>query len=263
MCIILSKDIDGSKVLAKTRDRAYQPKLEVVHTILNGVEVVYMRDCITDWSEGMNEFGIGIVNSSLTVGYDENEKKIIKKTGRSSKDGKKIRKTLSQKTLADAVRCAVEYNGGVKGHTLIANPEKTVSIETTSKHSPKFKIHTDFVVRTNHGHYHTDAGYTSGDNYLSSKIRKISAEKLLNSAKTTLDILPILRKKLYKYHSNFNMLRDAEKLFTSSQVLLDLTDKVFTLVYRENRVEEFMGIRRELPSGYSPKIKISIRKISD
>ena len=78
-CIIISKEVNDKFILAKNRDRAYKPKLEVVHTIINGVEVAYIHDMITDWSEGMNEFGIGIVNSALMVGHDEAEAKLVKK----------------------------------------------------------------------------------------------------------------------------------------------------------------------------------------
>jgi hypothetical protein len=65
MCIIVSKEINDKFVLAKNRDRAYKPTLEVVHTLLDGVEVAYLHDVTTDWSEGINEFGIGAVNSAL------------------------------------------------------------------------------------------------------------------------------------------------------------------------------------------------------
>jgi len=106
-CIIVSKEVNDKFVLAKNRDRAYKPVLEVVHTLLNGVEVVYLHDVTTDWSEGMNEFGIGLVNSALMVGHDEAEKKIVKKKGKPSKDGARIREVLSQKTLKDAVRTVV------------------------------------------------------------------------------------------------------------------------------------------------------------
>ena len=37
-----------------------------------------MIDVDTDWSEGMNEFGIGLVNSALFVKRDEKEKKLKK-----------------------------------------------------------------------------------------------------------------------------------------------------------------------------------------
>ena len=263
MCIIVSKSVNGSRILAKNRDRAYKPSLEIIHTIIDGVEVVYLRDTITDWSEGMNEYGIGLVNTALMVGYDENEKKIVKKGGKPSKDGKKIRRALSQKNIRDVVESAITYEGGIKGHTFISTPNKMISIETTSKHNPKFELHTNDAVRTNHGHLHYNAGYTKGRDYLSSKLRKISAEKLIKSAKSVDDILPLMRKKLYKYDSNLNMLRDTNKMFTSSQVLMDLTNKLFKLTYREKNVEEFVGIKKIFPKGYEPKIKIVVTKVSN
>lgn len=260
MCIIVNKKLGNTIVLAKNRDRAYKPSLEVVHTIINGVEVAYLRDTITDWSEGLNEFGIGIVNTALMVGYDENEKKIVKKGGKPSKDGNKIRKALSQKTISDAIRSTVTFAGGVKGHTFVSNSEKMVSIETTSKHMPKYEVHHTIepTVRTNHGHLHYGAGYTVGPDYLSSKIRKISAEKAIKRTNKVEDVLPNLRKKFYKYKSNLNMKRDTDKMFTSSQLLLNLTDKELHLNYFKDRVEGFEGVKTLLPKGYTPKIKIKV-----
>ena len=260
MCIIVNKRVGDRIILAKNRDRAYKPSLEIVHTIIDGVEVAFLRDTITDWSEGLNEYGIGIVNTALMVGYDENEKKIVKKGGKPSKDGRKIRKALSQKTLSDALKIAVKFMGGVKGHTFISNHEKMVSIETTSKHRPRYEVHKTIepTVRTNHGHLHYGAGYTEGPDYLSSKIRKISAEKIMQKAKTTNDVLPYMRKQFYKQDSNLNMRRDTEKMFTSSQIMLNLTDKVFHLNYFKDKVESFEGIKRRLPAGYQPKIKVFV-----
>ena len=56
------------------------------------------------------------------------------------------------------------------------------------------------------------------------------------------------------------MQRDTEKMFTSSQLLLDLSNMVFKLTYRETNVEEFVGVRRSFPEGYEPKIKIVVTK---
>jgi hypothetical protein len=263
MCIIVNKKFGDSIILAKNRDRAYKPSLEVVHTIIDGVEVAYLRDTITDWSEGLNEYGIGIVNTALMVGYDENEKKIVKKGGKPSKDGRKIRKALSKKTLSDALRSAVDFLGGVKGHTFVSNTEKMVSIETTSKHRPRYEVHHTIepAVRTNHGHLHYGAGYTEGPDYLSSKIRKISAEKALKRANKIEDVLPNMRKKFYKYESNLNMKRDTDKMFTSSQLLLNLTDKELQLNFFKDKVEQFEGVKTRLPKGYTPKIKIRVTSI--
>lgn len=71
MCIIINKKVGDSTIMAKNRDRAYKPTLEIIHTIIDGVEVAYLRDVTTDWSESMNEFGVGILNTALMVGYVE------------------------------------------------------------------------------------------------------------------------------------------------------------------------------------------------
>lgn len=264
MCIIASKSLNGTRVIAKNRDRAYKASLEIVHTIMNDIEVVYIRDTITDWSEGMNEYGIGILNTALMVGFDEIEDKIVKKTGQPSKDGIKIRMALCQKNIADAVKFAVSYDGGVRGHTFVSNPEATVSIETTSKHSPKYSLHrTNDVVRTNHGHFHTDAGYTNGPDYVSSKIRKISTEKMMQKVITPDGMLPSMRKKLYAYDSPLNMRRDTQKMKTSSQLLLDLGNRVFHLVLINKNMDSFIGIKQDLPDGYEPKITIKVTTVDD
>lgn len=78
-CTIVGVRLDDGVVLVKNRDRGYKGKVEIIHELINGVEVVYWRDVDTDWSEGMNEYGIGIVNSSLLVAQDEKEGKSVEK----------------------------------------------------------------------------------------------------------------------------------------------------------------------------------------
>ncbi len=45
-CIIVSKEVGDKFILAKNRDRTYNPELEIVHTIIDGVEVAYLHDLI-------------------------------------------------------------------------------------------------------------------------------------------------------------------------------------------------------------------------
>jgi len=265
-CIIVSKEINDKFILAKNRDRAYKPKLEVVHTLIDGVEVAYLHDITTDWSEGMNQFGIGLVNSALMVGHDEAEKKIVKKQGKPSKDGARIREVLSKSNIRDAVKVAVGKNGnnsGVKGHTFISSPKYMISIEQTSKHKPHLTLQNieHPIVRTNHGHVFSDAGYTDGMNYKSSTIRKISAEKSIDTVTDLHDIAPTMRKQFYKSDSQLNMRRDTNKMFTSSQTVMNLTDRILEITYFADKVEVFEGIKTNLPNGYTPKIKIQINKI--
>jgi hypothetical protein len=66
MCVIAYTVIDGKQILVKNRDRSYKPEMEVVHEIVNGIEVAYIRDRFTGWIEGMNEHGVGLVNSTLS-----------------------------------------------------------------------------------------------------------------------------------------------------------------------------------------------------
>lgn len=268
-CIIVSKEVDDKFILAKNRDRAYKPTLEIIHTIMDGVEVVYLHDVDTDWSEGMNEFGIGVVNSALMVGHDEIEKKVVKKSGKPGPDGDKMRNIIKQSTLKDAVKAALTYKGkshlALKGHTFISSPKKMISIETTSKHKPHIKLQNTEspIVRTNHGYVFTDAGYTNGINYKSSKIRKISAEKAVDKATDWNQIAKLMRKQFFKKDSQLNMRRDTDKMSTSSQTVMNLTDRIFSLHYFEDKVSEFKGIIKKLPNGYEPKIKIIVKRIKN
>jgi len=122
-CIIVSKEVDDKFILAKNRDRAYAPTLEIIHTIMDGIEVAYLHDTTTDWSEGLNENGIGVVNSALLVGHDEAEHKIVKKGGKPGPDGDKMRNIIKQPTLKDAIKAAVTYKGksglSLKGQTFV------------------------------------------------------------------------------------------------------------------------------------------------
>lgn len=264
-CIIVSKKFGNDLVLAKNRDRAYKPEIEIVHTLINGIEVVYLHDITTDWSEGMNELGIGIVNTSLMVGYDEKEKAIISKTGKKSKDGIRIRTALGQKNIKDALRAAILTNGGVKGHTFIADPNHLVTVEMTSKHKAVIKKQdpSQIYVRTNHGLAHPDAGYTEGPDYKSSIVRRASARAVVGKMKDWEDELLGLRKNRFSHDNPNNMSRDTDKMMTTSQMQLNLTKKIFTLHYFGNRIEAFRGVRSELPSDYMPKIHIRVKDIEE
>jgi hypothetical protein len=264
-CIIVSKKFGNDMVLAKNRDRAYNPELEIVHTLINGVEVVYLHDITTDWSEGMNEYGIGIVNSSLLVGYDEKEKSIVSKTGKKSQDGARIRHSLGHKTIKEVIPEIVKYDSGIKGHTFVSDGKHIVSVEMTSKHTASIKKQdtNKLLVRTNHGLVHPDAGYTEGEDYKSSVIRRATAKaflKKLNKAGDE-DVLKIMRTNKFEQTNPNNMARDTDKMKTTSQMLLNLTKKIFILNYFGDRVDGYKGIKSDLPSDYKPKIQIIVKKI--
>ena len=60
-----------------------------------------------------------------------------------------------------------------------------------------------------------------------------------------------------------NMSRDTDKMKTTSQMELNLTQKIFVLNYWGDRVESFKGITSDLPSDYKPKIQIHIKEIKE
>jgi hypothetical protein len=113
----------------------------------------------------------------------------------------KMRNIIKQPTLKDALKATITYKGksglSLKGHTFISSPKQMISVETTSKHKPDIKLQNveSSVVRTNHGHMFTDAGYTHGEKYLSSKMRKISAEKSDDKVEDWREIAPAMRKR--------------------------------------------------------------------
>ena len=252
--------------MLKNRDRNYAPKVKIYHEIREGVEVLYLKDEGTGWVEGLNEFGIGVVNSALQVARDEAEKRLVKEVGKKSKDGARILKVLEQKSLDEALAIACEYQGGVKGHTFLVSPDKTLSIEHTSKHDCVTKtvrgdqIHT----RTNHGFAHENAGYThDSDDYLSSVTRRNQAQKTLRGLKSPADIAPALYGKRKKDRADpNNMVRNTDNMITSSQMVLDSTAKE-VLFYILPGDTEYLGYEADLPAGYKPKVVLKVFKYTE
>ena len=273
-CVVAKVNVDGKTILAKNRDRGYTADIEIIHELIEGVEVVYLHDKLTDWSEGMNQYGIGIVNSSLTVNFDEKEGKLAKqnldkgKAPKVSHDGLKIRTALSKSKLSEAIKSVVTYVGeddkdvGVKGETIIANPKYAFLVEMTSKHLPVITKVDDrkVVVRTNHGIEYTDTGYTSGVKRTSSISRKDIATKELEKIKSPSEVLDVLSKQYtkdpfmnpYRRENKFNMV-------TTSQVMYNLDDLEFFLRWDVD-FSEYKGVVNRLPKGYKPKIKITVTK---
>ena len=102
-CTIAHTIVNDKIILAKNRDRSYTTNVKVVRELINDVEMVYIVDEDTDWSEGMNNYGTAVINSALMVNADEKEKKLAKKKGKPSEDGKKIRRALMFRKASDSI----------------------------------------------------------------------------------------------------------------------------------------------------------------
>lgn len=272
-CVIAAVKLNNDLVLAKNRDRGYIAKIEVVHELISGTEVVFWKDVDTDWSEGMNSYGIGIINSSLLVKQDEKEGKRVLNGARkpdatekkiAATDGKKIRKALSYTNIKDVLdsisgKKKNGINDGLKGHTIISDGKDVYVLEMTSKHDSIIKKLDDkIVVRTNHGIYHKNIGYTHGRKKESSHSRMRLAQEHLLKAKKPQDVLDILKEK-YVSDPFLNPYRRTSPwtMHTTGQILLDLKNLQVTI--RMDKDEgKFKGIINKLPKHYDAKIKIKI-----
>ncbi len=262
-CIAFSKKFGDDIVIGKNRDRNYTPELKVVKEISgNGIEVCYVQDQDTDWSEGMNSNGIGLVNSALFVKRDEKDFDKAKKKKAPSKDGIRIRHALSKDTFAEVVESLVKFDTGVKGHTLVSDGKKLVVIENTSRTKPSIKIHDidkSSIVRTNHGIEHPEQGYTRGPDRISSELRLKNAKELIDKEKEYKKVFPLFYNDTQDKGPKFDLVRAQNKLWTSSQILMNLNKKQLILYLIPGAVK-FIGVENKLPKNYEPKIKLDVRQ---
>lgn len=263
-CIIAAGVWGGKRSLLKNRDRNYKPKVRLIHTLLGGVEVLFMRDEITGWCEGLNEYGIGVVNSALAVVTDEDEKTLVKTKGKKSKDGDRILSALGCKTLDEAVKKVQSFLGGLRGHTFVSSRDKLVTLEATPKHECKTTEldATGYHVRTNHGITYPDAGYTVGPKRDSSLSRFEQAQRVLPGSTSPFDLTTLLMNHRGDTQDPNNMVRDTEEMSTTSQLVLDLTDLILAFYVLPEKCE-YLGYVNDLPADYTPKIKHKVFYYSD
>jgi hypothetical protein len=279
-CVVTGVRLNDGVVLAKNRDRGYTAEMEVVHEMLDNVEVLYWHDIETDWSEGMNEFGIGIVNSSLMVHDDEKESDKVEKKKKEGKlddkkkgpkhasDGAKIRQALTQKNLRDCIKVLVSTRGdgsakvkGVTGESIVSDGKEIYIIEHTSIDVPiikKLKQDKKVVVRTNHGIFHKHLGYQSGPKEVSSHSRLQLAKDNLQNAKKDSDVLNLMKKK-YEENPMLNPYRTDNEFHmqTVGQIMMNCNTKTVT-VRMDEKHGELVAVRDLLPEEYEPKIKIKV-----
>lgn len=265
-CVIASIPLNGSMFLIKNRDRNYIPEIILVHKLFGDVEVFYYKDTNTGWIEGMNSYGIAIVNSSLTVGYDEKEFEIAK--GNKSKgDGEKILLALQKKTLKEA--CQVLWNRDYKlyGHTFINFGSKSYAVECTPNSKVNINRITDIRVETNHGKITYKTGYIEGKSKISTHSRQIIAQHELEKVDKAEDLLSAIRKNYINWDSQYQPYRITSQkvkglndaMWTTMQVLFDSEDLFCQINYEEKGClikKKYIS----LPIDYKQKINYKIQK---
>jgi len=173
MCIVALKYFpDIGWVGVKNRDRNYKPIIYIRQSMRRDIERIYLWDDVTKYTEGMNEFGVSILATAVSVKYDEKEGT---KSGEDdgvyySEDGKRIRNALFEKTPEAAVQNLKEAK--LPGHIIVFNSEKAYLIESGFKGHRKDNDFTftskkieqdDIAVRTNHGVWLPWLGYQKSD----------------------------------------------------------------------------------------------------
>jgi hypothetical protein len=272
MCVIASLYLENQSILVKNRDRKYKASIKVIHELKDGVEVLYIQDLDTGWSEGLNEYGIGITNATLMVNQDEREGIVIKKRRNTvSYDGDKIRKALSLTNIESIVNYLTDYknkksmHNGLKGITFVANAETKYVIEGTTKHAPLVieVPKEELIVRTNHGIYYPGAGYNTGIKKQSSVSRLEIAERELNKVNKINEVLDILSAQYVEDNFLNPYRRPSEyQIFTTGQILTNLS--TLTLQYNSDRTFcEFIGYERLLPEGYDSKLKFELTYVEE
>ena len=135
-------------------------------------------------------------------------------------------------------------------------------IENTSRKKPSVSVHDiskEAIVRSNHGIEHPEQGYTRGDDRVSSETRMKNALDLLEKEKNYKEIFPQFYNHTQDMGPKYDLVRTQNKLWTSSQVLMNLNKKELILYLIPGAVK-FVGIENKLPENYKPKIKLNVRQ---
>lgn len=243
MCIILAKYFPGiGWAGAKNRDRKYIPTLDFLIEDVGDVERCMMHDEITGYKEGINSYGVSILNTSLDLGEDEIE--VEKGLAKSSPDGKYISEALLQKDPLDAVKVLVKRK--LVGCTIVFNKDDCYLIEASDQDGTKpyeyvvKKISKkNTVARTNHGIYLDWAGFQRDSSNkeerldrLSSESRLLQAQKVVENATKPIDLVNGMCK-VNVDNPQLNIMRtstDKDKFRTTSQQLC--VPKQYTLYCR-------------------------------
>lgn len=240
MCIVIGKYFpEYGWVAVKNRDRNYVPEISFRKKMSGDTEILYFWDDITQYCEGFNSHGVGILSASLMVLDDEKE--IEKRSKTPSKDGAKIKKALELSNIKAMAMSLIKQN--LTGNTLIFDKDHMYLLEGAWRPGEyksggfEYKIREinkdETVVRTNHGVWLSWAGYQRSDDEnetlsrISSESRRMIAEAVTKEAKDPEDIVDGLTLN-FTGDGQLNALRtttERKKMRTTSQIMIIPSEK--------------------------------------
>lgn len=281
MCVILYTKINDKIFLAKNRDKVYKPKINIIHEIVDGIEIAYIQDQQTGWVEGINEKGFGIVNSTINI---NDGKKNINSKYKKIKSSK-IFNALCEDKPKNLINNLVKKDDEniFEGNTLIYCDNKLYHLEYNINQKYTITEAKPNSVYTNHGINMPSEGFTTGIKGLSSFMRKSIIEKELkkmvnnikykceNNNKIYNDISNILNRDYVNIDPRFHPYRDKNTTLkrikdieknqtivnTTGQLILNITDKELVYYGDVNNSKKIKYINK-LPSNYIPKIRVLV-----
>jgi len=273
MCVIVYTKIGNNQILAKNRDRTYRPKISIIHEVVHGLEVVYLRDEITGWVEGINANGEAIVNSTM---------------GRM--DGKHPVKALNKKkNVIYQMLTTPAHNGNfynkiklknnylLEGNTLLVMGEGRVyHIENTNQENLVVEqisvTKTNTRVYSNHG-IRLRKGFRTGKKGLSSFLRRklVQDELKQNPPKNILELADRMNKMESGVDPRFQPYRDKKStqkrlkneskyqpiISTTGQIIMDTTNKEFYYFRDKHNSLETKYVNR-LPPNWVAQIRVHL-----
>lgn len=254
MCVLALKYFEGKGwVGAKNRDRSYKPDIIIKQSFRDEVERCLLWDKKTKWTEGINEYGVGIVNTTMKVAKDEKEGSKASEVRNDdsvfySPGGKAVREALKEKTARAALEKLIELE--MEGFCGVFSKDEAFILEAPiyvdnpdAPYEYKF-IECDkkkIYVRTNHGILFPEAGYpiesddeTMVSSRKSSESRYKIAVRELKKAETPIAMIKALSAQPDE-NPQMNPLRTSEThgkhiMVTTGQILI--TSYNNTLHYR-------------------------------
>ena len=297
MCVIFCKIVNGKYIFFKNRDRTYNSSIKIVREIKNGIELAYINDLKSGWVEGINEYGIGIINSTFKYKSQASKLNFFLKNKIHVHDhvkGQKIYNALLCKTLDEVVNYLFKQKSNetfllygknvdgneypVEGHTFIFSNQGGYHVECTKEN--KYIINKVFnnEVYTNHGLQFPEEGNIKGIKGLSSVLRKYICEYELinNEIYDPENLFPIMSKNYYNLNPSFHLYRDRffnmyllnnfqtiytifKPILTVSQMLINPNEKEIVINLDKNN-GKLVKIENRLPSNYVSKINIKINE---
>lgn len=259
--------------LYKIRDRAYKPKYSIKYYSHDDNSSVFLIDEYNDWTEGVNSKGIMLVSVALQNHEDKEDgrKRLSIKNRKTNRNGVILRQVLKMDNLKEVVDTLVEER--FEGNTLVSDGEKLFVLEIFLHNKTKEAILKDLeidpiededdvksillkhitpedydvkvkevkddtiVVRTNHGIFLKDAGYTpeDGEGFKSSTMRREAVidaikEQKPNHPLEVLTLLKNLNSKALDCDTKFCPIReDPSPYLSTSIVLLTPTSTMFVV----------------------------------